>query len=211
MSTPSPVSTVLFLLLVGIVAVLVLFSFRRAGMGPAFALGILVLYIGVPGILARVGALDRYNPLPAPALLLLLCLLALTALLVFSQFGTRLAAAVTVGSVVALQTFRIPVEWWLHRLYGEGIVPVQMTYAGRNYDVITGVTGLLLGGWLLSGRPVPRSVVLAWNLLGLGLLVNIVSIAILSTRRHSGLLWMARPISSPAHFPGCGCRVSSFR
>ena len=31
---------------------------------------------------------------------------------------------------------------------------------GRNFDVLTGISGLLLGAWLLRGRPVPRPVVL---------------------------------------------------
>jgi hypothetical protein len=42
------------------------------------------------------------------------------------------------------------------------------------------VTAILLALWLRFGRP-PRAIVRAWNLLGLLLLVNIVSVAVLST------------------------------
>jgi hypothetical protein len=101
--------------------------------------------------------------------------------IVFSPIGTRLASGVGLGAVVALQGFRVPVELLLHRLYVEGAVPIQMTYAGRNFDVISGVSGLILGIWLLRRRQVPRSVVLAWNILGLALLANIVGVAVLST------------------------------
>lgn len=181
MATASLLSTVLFSGLVAIVALLTVYAARRTGVGNLPVLGIVVVYIVLPGLLGRVGALDRYNPLPAPALLLLLCLTLLTVIITFSSVGGRLAGRVTLGAVVALQAFRIPVELLLHQLYREGAVPIQMTYSGRNFDVISGLTGLALGAWLLSGRSVPRGVTLAWNVLGLGLLANIVVIAVLST------------------------------
>ena len=104
----------------------------------------------------------------------------MTVAVVLSRLGSRLATGVGLGAVVGLQAFRIPVELLLHRLYAEGEVPIQMTYSGRNFDMVSGVSGLVLGIWLLRGRHVPRGVVLAWNVLGLALLVNIVGIAILS-------------------------------
>jgi hypothetical protein len=68
----------------------------------------------------------------------------------------------------------------MHRAYEEGIMPVQMSYSGRNFDIVTGITAALLGAWLARG-PVPGWVVGAWNLLGLALLVNVVTVAILAT------------------------------
>jgi hypothetical protein len=180
MPTASPVSAALFGALTLLVAVVVGAGFRRAGAGPAVLVGVLLLYLLIPGLLAREGRLDRYDPLPAPALLLIAGLTILTGALVVSPVGRRLAAGLGLGAVIALQAFRIPVELMLHRLYLEGAVPVQMTYAGRNLDVLTGVTGLLLGGWMLLRRRAPRAVVIGWNLLGLALLVNIIGIAVLS-------------------------------
>jgi small-conductance mechanosensitive channel len=55
-----------------------------------------------------------------------------------------------------------------------------MTYSGRNFDILTGITAALLGAWLLR-RPAPRWVIGAWNVLGLVLLANVVTIAVLST------------------------------
>jgi hypothetical protein len=76
-----------------------------------------------------------------------------------------------------------------------------MTYLGRNFDILTGISGLLLGAWLLSGRPVPQQVLLAWNVLGLALLANIVITAVLSTpvpfRRFLG----QPPHTLPSTFP----------
>jgi hypothetical protein len=46
---------------------------------------------------------------------------------------------------------------------------------------VSGPTAGALGLWLRRRRPAPRWLVAAWNLLGSGLLVNIVTIAIVST------------------------------
>jgi len=69
----------------------------------------------------------------------------------------------------------------LHRLALEGVAPVEMSWAGRNLDVVSGVTGLLLGLALLRGARIPPGVVLGWNILGLGLLANIIAVAVLAT------------------------------
>lgn len=178
---PTAPTALLFAALVFFTAVLVARALRRAAVGPVPMLAFLLAYLAVPGLLAWRGALDRYDPLPAPALFLFLGLGMLTGALVFSPVGTRLATGVSLGAVVALQAFRIPVELLLHRLHVEGAIPVEMTYAGRNFDIVTGITGLLLGAWLLGGRPLSRGAVMAWNVLGLALLANIVAVAVLST------------------------------
>ena len=195
-------TAILFSGLVLVVAVLVAAGLRRnARLGPLAVSGILLAYLALPGTLAAAGALDRYTPLPAPALLLVLVLTLCTIALACSPPGARLAADTSLGAVVALQAFRIPVELMLHRLHAEGMVPVQMTYLGRNFDILTGITGLALGAWLLRGRPVPRQVVLAWNVLGLALLANIVITAVLSTPVPFRRFADQPPHTLPSSFP----------
>lgn len=181
MPIPSPLVTAVFCAIVLVVAIAIVMAARRAGSGVLPIVLLLVAYLLVPAALAARGVLDRYDPMPAPALIVVLALTLVTIGVSLSRVGGTLVRRTAVGAIVALQAFRIPVEWCLHRLYAEGIVPVQMTYAGRNFDIITGITALALGGWLLSGRPTPRGIVLLWNVIGLLLLLNIVAIALLST------------------------------
>jgi hypothetical protein len=171
----------LFCLTVVVVGIVLVIGLRRAGVSASIVLLLGVVYIGMPAGLAGAGLLNRYDPLPAPALLLVAGLTVLTITLTLTRLGGRVAIATPLDAVVTLQAFRVAVEVCLHRLYLNGVVPIEMTYAGRNFDIVSGVTGLLLGAWLLSGRPAPERVILAWNLLGLALLVNIVSIAVLAT------------------------------
>lgn len=178
---PASPTAVLFCLVTLAVAVAVAVALRQAGAGVRPLLAILFGYLAIPGHLARTGALADWDATPPPALALILGLSALTALIVFSAVGARLADRIPLAAIVLLQSFRIVVEWLLHRLYLEGSVPVQMTFSGRNFDIVSGITALLLGLVLLRGRTVPRAVVLGWNVLGLVLLANIVAISVLST------------------------------
>jgi hypothetical protein len=170
----------LFVVLVVVMMLLVFRGLRMAGAGAAVLAGITAAYLVAPALLAANGLLDRYNPLPAPALVMVVILTVITVTITLSRLGARVIAAVGLPALVTFQAFRIPVEWLLHRLYQEGVVPVQMTYAGRNFDIVTGVTAAALGVWLVRGGR-SRGAVLAWNVVGLALLANIVTVAILST------------------------------
>ena len=153
----------------------------RAGRGHlGVTLAVLFFWLVVPAVLARRGLLDRYAPLPAPGFVLVGLLTAGTIVLAFSPVGARLAAGIPLAALVGYQVFRVPLEWVLHELYSEGVIPVQMTYGGRNFDIVTGVLAAVLA-LLLGARYRPMWLVAAWNIIGVGLLLNIVTVAILST------------------------------
>ena len=56
--------------------------------------------------------------------------------------STRPANHVPLWILVAVQGFRLPLELAMHRLYERGIMPEQMSYSGRNFDIVTGATAL---------------------------------------------------------------------
>jgi hypothetical protein len=118
--------------------------------------------------------------MPAPVFLMMAAVTLGTVVLAFSPVGGRLVGAVPLAGLVGFQFFRVPLEWVLHRLHTEGVIPVQMTYAGRNFDILSGLTAAMVAFMLVAGRG-GKWLVLAWNLMGLALLANIVSIAVLST------------------------------
>ena len=104
----------------------------------------------------------------------------LTALAVaLSPWGRRVADGVPLPALVGYQAFRMPVELTLFGLYGAGVVPVQMTFEGRNFDIVTGVTAAVLAALLAVNRAGTRLLV-AWNVAGLLLLANIVAISVRS-------------------------------
>jgi hypothetical protein len=97
-----------------------------------------------------------------------------------SGVGKQLAAGLPLAALVGFQAFRFPLELLLHQAYREGLMPVQMSYSGRNFDILTGITAAVLG-LVLWKRSLPKWVVQAWNVVGILLLANILTVAFLST------------------------------
>jgi hypothetical protein len=160
---------------------------RRLGESPAarsrWALGTglgLLLWLLLSGAAAASGVLRRFDAVPPPFAALLVAILAIGIVLACSRLGTRLIRGLPLAALVGYQVFRFPLELLMHRAYTEGLMPVQMSYSGRNFDILTGIGAGLLGLALLRWN-VPRWMIWAWNLGGFVLLVNIVTVAILST------------------------------
>jgi serine-type D-Ala-D-Ala carboxypeptidase/endopeptidase len=116
---------------------------------------------------------------PPTMMLLLIMLFALAGGLGLSRVGGRLAAGLPLAVLVGAQSFRLPLELMMHRAYEVGIMPVQMSYSGLNFDILTGSLAIIVGVLVATGRAGVR-VVRAWNWLGTLLLANIIVIALLS-------------------------------
>lgn len=154
-------------------------ALRRVEVAAPAAGAVVGIWFCLPAALANQGLLTDFSSVPPPLLRLVFSLVVLGVVLVLSPLGKRLSQLPLAG-LVALQGFRLPLELAMHRSYEQGLMPVQMSYSGLNFDIITGVTALALGLALYRGR-VAKGWIWAWNVLGLLLLLNIVVIAILST------------------------------
>lgn len=137
-------------------------------------------WLALVTVLASSGVLADFSRTPPPFMPLALSMMALGVMLARSEMGDRLARGIPLAWLVGVQAFRLPLELAMHRAYTEGLMPVQMSYAGWNFDILTGISAAALAAWLAYGR-VPHGVVMTWNVIGLALLANVVGIAIVST------------------------------
>lgn len=151
----------------------------RAGLATAFAAA---AWMALTWVAAASGILRAWDRNPPPFALLVVGVLVVSGALSFGPTGRRIAAQAPLWLLVAVQSFRLPLELSMHALYERGIMPVQMSYSGRNFDILTGATAVVVALVVKTGRG-GRGLVLVWNVLGLGLLVNVVAVAILSTPR----------------------------
>jgi hypothetical protein len=83
-------------------------------------------------------------------------------------------------NIIRLQSFRFVVEVLLWMLFIANLVPTQMTFEGRNLDILAGFSAPIVAVLVSKGGISKRGVII-WNLVCLGLLLNIVITAILST------------------------------
>ncbi len=143
---------------------------------------IAALWMTVTWMAADSGVLLQWDGTPPPFALLVLAIVGLAATIAFTPYGTRLVLGLPLWTLVAIQGFRLPLELAMHGMYERGIMPGQMSFSGRNFDIVTGISALVVA-WLVATGRGGRRVALAWNILGLALLLNIVGIAIVSTPR----------------------------
>jgi hypothetical protein len=138
------------------------------------------LWMGVTAGAAASGVLARFDARPPPILLLFVGVFAVAAAVSFSRLGGLLARGLPVAVLVGAQSFRLPLELLLHQASREGVMPVQMSFAGWNFDIVTGGTAIVIATLAAVGHA-PRALIVAWNAMGIVLLATILGIAIAST------------------------------
>jgi hypothetical protein len=179
----------IFLAIVGTLLVLVVRGLSRARKQGALAPSRLPLLVGLwllgwlccLAFLAQSGFFMRFEVLPPRLALALVPPVLITLYLAGSGRVTQLLSNLPVSWLVGAQVFRVAVEVVLWLLYRDQRVPVQMTFEGLNYDILVGLTAPLVALYLGRNPHRHRTVGVVWNILGLALLFNIVTIAILST------------------------------
>jgi len=141
---------------------------------------ILMIWIGLLTVLSINGFFTDFNKLPPRPALAILIPLPIIFLIAFSKAGTQLLQTVPSHWLVFMQSFRIIVELLLLFAFMAGKLPVQMTFEGRNFDVLTGVLALPVGYILARKKTHAPKLAIAFNIVGIILLLNILVIAVLS-------------------------------
>jgi hypothetical protein len=165
----------------------IVFVSRRAGASPgsarragAITAVVSAAWMAVTWIAGASGVLRAWDQMPPPFALLLIGILAVSCTIAFGPAGRNLAAHAPLWALVAVQSFRLPLELAMHAMSERGIMPPQMTYTGRNFDIVTGSTAIVVAALVLLGYG-GRRLVAAWNIVGFALLINIIVVAVLST------------------------------
>ncbi len=164
--------------IMGVAAFFIWSATRMYGRAAGAGAGLLIVgWLVVTAYLSTHGYLSDFRVLPPTVARLTGLTFIVTLVLALSPVGRRFVAAVPWRWVVGYQSFRVIVEVMLWRLSLAGLVPLAMTFFGRNFDFLTGVTALWFS--ILMSRP-NLLLLRLWALIGLALLINVVIIANLS-------------------------------
>ena len=101
-------------------------------------------------------------------------------LLFLTRQGQTFIDSLPLRNLTYLNIVRIPVEIVLFWLFLQKAVPELMTFEGRNFDIIAGITAPIVGYFGLTKSKLSRQTILIWNFICLGLLINIVVNALFS-------------------------------
>jgi len=115
--------------------------------------------------------------------------------------GRQWVDSLSLPALTYMHGVRVFVELVLYGLFVYKAVPGLMTFEGRNFDILAGITGPLVAYFGLQQQRMSRKMLLLWNALALGLLANIVIHAILSAPFPLQQLAFDQPNIAVLHFP----------
>jgi hypothetical protein len=142
--------------------------------------GIIFLWISVIGFLAYLGFFKDLTTLPPRPVFIFVLAVIVAVFIAFSKSFAQMLLATPPHWLIYIQSFRIFVELILWQAWMRELLPVQMTFEGYNFDMVSGLLAIP-AGWLISKNPTSaRKVGILYNVIGLLLLFNILTIAVLS-------------------------------
>ena len=95
---------------------------------------------------------------------------------------------------------RIPVEIILFLLFTYKMIPELMTFEGRNFDVLAGITALVFGIMFYTSK-VSKQTMIYWNYFGTGLIFFILINGLLSAELPFQQFAFDQPNRALAYFP----------
>lgn len=157
-----------------------LYLFSSATSKPRVVLLVLLAWLVLQGFMASSGFYTVTDRLPPRFLLGILPPLAFIFFLFLSPWGRLFIDGLDLKRLTLLHVIRIPVELVLFWLFSYKTVPQLMTFEGRNFDILSGISALLVYYFGFIKKSLDKKFILVWNFICLALLANIVINAFLS-------------------------------
>ncbi len=167
-------------LLFGLTTLVTAGLFYKAANNSKTTLLILLTWLTVQSFIAQSGFYTVTDIIPPRLLFLVLPPLLFIILLFTTSGGRHYLDHLDIKALTVLHTIRIPVEIVLFWLFVNKTIPELMTFEGRNFDIVSGLTAPLIFYFGFIKKRIGKKVILFWNFICLGLLINIVANAVLS-------------------------------
>jgi hypothetical protein len=125
----------------------------------------------------------------------------LVIILLFIFHSKLFISNLSLKTLTLLSVVRIPVEIVLFWLFENGQIPQIMTFEGRNFDILSGITAPIMAWLAFRNGKTNRILLLVWNISALLLLFNIVITAALSIPSPIQQLAFEQPNRAVLYFP----------
>ena len=175
--------------------------YRAANKNPRVIL-ILFLWMFFQWILTKINFYTAFEATPPRFPVLILPPVVLIISLFMATSGKTFIDKLGSNFLIAIHIVRIPVELVLYYLFIYHTIPQLMTFEGRNFDILSGITAVIilcLKHFLTTNFS--SKIMILWNLCCLGLLFNIVFNAILSIPTPFQQHAFDQPNIAVAYFP----------
>ena len=180
---------------------LAVFLFYKAANQSGTTLIIIVAWLLLQAAVAFTGFYKITTGFPPRFALLAFPAVLFIAILFITAKGRTYLDSLDAKTLTLLHIVRIPVELTLYWLFLNKAVPQVMTFAGRNYDIIAGLSAPIVYYFGFVRKNLNRTALIAWNILCLGLLANIVITAVLSVPTAFQQFGFEQPNTAILYFP----------
>lgn len=174
--------------------------YRATNQSKAF-LVVAILWMTVQFFLGRGSFYMNETSVPPRFVILVIPPLILVILLFIFPQGRYFINSLKIKELILIHTVRIPVEVALFFLYLSKTIPEIMTFEGRNFDIIAGLTAPIIGYFGFGKNKISSKLLIFWNVICLGLLFNIIRLAILSSKTPFQQFGFDQPNIAMGHFP----------
>lgn len=160
----------------------------------------IIIWSLLHSILAFTGFYKQTDSIPPRFLIVLIPILLV---IIFGLTKKRLDWIVQNRNTVLstyLHTIRFPIEIILFYLFVEKMLPELMTFEGRNFDILAGISAPIIG-ILWSKKMIGRFTMIVWNFFGLLLILFVFGNGILSSELPIQLFGFEQPTIAPNYFP----------
>ena len=176
------------------------FSMYRMMKHKAVLIG-MILLIAISFILGVSGVLYAPDAFPPRLPLIVLPSLAMLFLLFFTKKGISILNEINLEKLTYIHVIRVPVELGLLALFIYGYVPESMTFEGRNFDIVSGITAPVIAYYGYRKRLLPQWIIACWNIVCLALVLQVVITGILSAPNIIQSIDFKQPNIAVLYFP----------
>jgi len=142
---------------------------------------VLVIWLAVTGILSINKVFQNTSTIPPRLMIVIAPAILFIILLLITKRGRKFTDNIDLKKLTLVHIVRVPVEITLFMLSTHKLIPELMTFAGRNFDILSGITAPIVYFVCFKNSQLKnRKLLLVWNFICLGLLLNIVINALLS-------------------------------
>ena len=182
-------------------AVLAVLFFYKASNNARLVITVLVIWLLVQSLIALKNFYVITNTIPPRFSLLTMPPLLLIVVLFFTARGKYYIDNFDLKTLTLLHIIRIPVELVLFWLFLHKAVPQIMTFDGRNFDLLSGLTAPFIYYFGFIKKQLNRKLLIGWNIVCLLLLINVIVIAVLSAPFPFQKFGFEQPDIAILHFP----------
>ncbi|WP_435357030.1 hypothetical protein [Emticicia sp. SJ17W-69] len=159
---------------------LTLWLFSRTVNYSKIALIIVILWAIFQSLMGISGFYSNLNSFPPRFLLLIAPAILLIIIIFNTNKGQAFIDQLSIEKITLIHIVRIPVEIVLLWLFLQKKIPQLMTFEGRNFDILAGITAPIVYYLVFVKQLMSKKMLLFWNFACLALLLNIVINALLS-------------------------------